>query len=119
MNRASLLFTKPGEGAASDDRLSISAMDESRDMFMVAYETPDHKYTKTFVASRSTVLQYVEDTLKTMRHDVHPFENIQVNSCIHPAVLYHVSDMDDCDIRDLILNTICDSLRFDICNVPR
>ena len=53
-----------------------------------------------------------------MRCDIDPFENVQLLTTIHPSILYHVSDMDDYATRDIIINMIRDSLRFDVSTVP-
>jgi hypothetical protein len=111
---ADILFTQPGKGPANDDKISICRYEGCSDIFRVKFHTPGVAQDRIFLASFSGVLNYVEDTLRSMRCDVDPFENIQVNSSIHPAVLFHVSDMDESSNRDILLNMIRDTLRFTV-----
>lgn len=114
-----LLFTRKNKGSADDDRITIAPYSDSHEIFEVTYRTPELKTDRKFLASFSTVLHYVEDILTSMEHDMDPFEHIQVLTSIHPNVFYHVADMDDDSIRQLILNMIRDSMRFDVTTVPR
>lgn len=109
-----VLFMQSDKGAAYDDRINIYSHEGSNEIFQVKYHSPDMRGDRMFLASFSGVLQYVEDTLTSMCHDTEPFENIQINSSIHPPVLYHVSDMDDYTIRNLVMNMLRDSLRFNV-----
>lgn len=113
MRCATLFFTHKGKTAVHDDVITITPIEQSRGVFEVVYKTPEMKERK-FLASFNSVLQYVEDTLTSMRHDTDPFERIQVNTSIHPIVMYHVADMDDSSVRDLILNMVGDSMKFDV-----
>ena len=112
-----LLFTRRGKGCAHDDRIFVSPHEDSRDIFEVKYHNPETKKDKMFLASFSGVLSYIEDTLTSMRLDVDPFEHIQLNSVIHPAVLFHVADMSEYENRDNILNMVRDSMRFSVTSV--
>lgn len=114
-----LLFIHDGKGSAHDDKIVITPYGGSHEIFEVTYYTPELKTGRRFLASFSTTLRYVEDMLTSMRHDTEPFDNIQVTTAIHPAILYHVSDMDESSTRDLMLNMIADSLRFEVTRVPR
>lgn len=109
-----LFFTRKDKGPAHDDKVYVSSFEGSKDIFEVKYFTPDLRDGRMFLASFSGVLQYIEDTLTTMRHDIDPFENIQVSTSVHPSILYHVSDMDESTVRDLILDTARDAMRFDV-----
>lgn len=119
MYGAILLFTRKDKGSAHDDVITISSHSNSREIFEVVFRTPELKMDRKFMASFSSVVQYVEDILTSMRCDTDPFENIQLLTPIHPNILYHVSDMDESGNRDLVLNMIRDALRFDVTAVPR
>ena len=56
-------------------------------------------------------VDYVSTILKTLTHDVVPFERVQVTTVIHPAVFYHVSDLSICSVRHLIEDTVEAALR--------
>ena len=114
-----LLFTRRDLGESNDDAILITAHPDVPDIFEVLYRSPEVKMDRKFHASRSGVLDYIEDTLTSMRHDMDPFESIQVLTSIHPSVLYHVSDMDESVTRDLILKMIGDSLRRSVTCAPR
>ncbi len=113
MYRASVYFTRKDMNSYSDDRIIVTARNDSRDLFDVKYDTPDLKNRK-FTTSCSGVLQYVGDILNSMQHDMDPFEHIQVNTAVHPSVMYHVADMDDSEVRNLILDMMRDALRADV-----
>lgn len=119
MISATLLFTRMGKGGEYDDKLIIRPYCGSREIFQVTYRTPDVSLDRKFLTSFSGVLSYVEDILTSMRHDMDPFEYIQVLTNIHPVIFYHVSDMDESNIRDLIVNMVRDSMRFDVTSFPR
>lgn len=114
MQRAALLFTRKGKGPRHDDRISICSIPECAEAYRVTYRTPELSRDKEFTTSYHGVMQYLEDVLFSMVHDLDPFENIQVYTAIHPSVFYSPGDMADEDIRRLILNMIRDGLRHDI-----
>ena len=116
---SALLFTRKNKGSAYDDKILVSPHEGSHDIFEVKYRNPETNNDKMFLASFSGVLTYIEDTLTSMRMDVDPFEHIQLNSTIHPAILFHVSDMDESGNRDIILNMVRDSMRFSVTSVPK
>lgn len=116
---ATLLFIHSGKGAAHDDRIIITPYNGSHEIFEVLYRSPELKTDRKFLASFSTTMGYLDDTLTSMRHDTEPFESIQLTTSIHPAILYHVSDMDESSTRELILKMIADALKFEVTRVPR
>lgn len=59
-----------------------------------------------FYMPKRRLLHYIADILESLRRDIDPLENIQITTCMHPAVLYHVSDMDDRSTRHLILDMV-------------
>lgn len=114
-----LLFTRKDKGSAHDDKITIAPYSGSREIFEITYRSPGFKMDRRFLASFPTTLNYLEDILTSMRHDTDPFEYIQILTNIHPDILYHMSDMDESMVRDLILDMIRDSMRFDTSSVPR
>lgn len=116
---ATLLFIHEGKGSAHDDKVVFVPYNGSHEIFEVTYYSPDLKTGRRFLASFSSAMRYAEDMLTSMRHDTEPFESIQLTTAIHPAVLYHVADMDESSTRDLMLNMIADALRFEVTRVPR
>jgi len=116
MINAELLFVRTNGRPSQDDKITVSRVVPGADLFTVTYSTPEFKHKKEFVTDARKVCRYIEDTLTSMRHDIDPFENVQVNTTIHPAILYHVSDLDCCNVRDLIMDMIYDALNFHVTN---
>ena len=114
MIRATILITRKGKTSEFDDKINISQTSESSEVYSVSYTTPESRSTRAFSASYTSVLQYVEDILTSLKYDTEPFAYIQVYTAIHPSVMYHVVDIDDCDARRVILNQIRDSMRFNV-----
>lgn len=115
MHCVTILFTQKDMSQSHDNKINVSTnQNNSRDFFHVRYDSPEYTFSKTFMSSFSGVISYIEDTLASMRYDTEPFEHIQINTTIHPPVMFHVSDLDDCEIRSLIVNMVSDSMRFGI-----
>lgn len=99
---------------SQDDIINISEVEDTRDLFSVSYKTPDFESKKVFVTTESRVLDYIEDILASLEHDSDPFEHVQVDTAIHPAILYHTSVMDDEETRDHIVQMIRMAMRTDV-----
>lgn len=116
MQKVSVFLTRVGKRPSQDDRIYIHGTKDSRDLFRVVYHTPDVKQNKTFTTPEHRVFDYLEDVLTSLRRDSDPFEYIQINTAIHPSILFHISDLDDEDVRELILGMIRSAMRMDIEN---
>jgi hypothetical protein len=112
MITATLIITSKDKPSSHDDTITISAVEDSRAVFEVVYSTPDWKVPRTFTTRDLNVLDYIEDTLKSLSYDVDPFQAVQLYTSVHPSVMYHIADMSDPAIRRLILNQIRDAMRF-------
>lgn len=121
MFKANIRLLTSGKGPRDDEVINFREVEyeDGGRMFDVTYSSPDLKLTRSFVGPEYKVLQYLEDILSSVRHDTQPFEHIQVSTAIHPPILYHAMDMDDSDIRHLILNMVRDSLRTTISRKPK
>ena len=119
MHCFSILFTRRDRGWDQDDKIHVKTYEQSPEIFEVTYTCPELRTDRVFLTNFSSVLAYVEDSLTSMRHDNDPFEHIQVSTSIHPSVLYHVSDMDQAYVRDLILNMARDSMRLGVRTASR
>ena len=117
MINATIIFVRKNGRPSTDDKITVSRMDSENDLFKVTFSTPDYTYRKQFITDARKACRYIEDTLTSMRHDTDPFEYVQVHTNIHPAVLYHVADLDSCDVRHLIMDIIYDALKFNVTNV--
>ena len=110
MQRVTIRFVRDANNEREDDIIRIYETD-MYDLFRVTFRAADMKKTSQFMATRHLVLGYISDILHAMTHDSDPFDSIQVDTVIHPTILYHVIDMDEYHIRQLIENTI-DSVLF-------
>ena len=103
----------------NDDILHICDTNiPSGDVFKLVYKTPDLESPHRFHMARRLIGGFVLDMLKSLSLDTAPFEHVQVTSCLQPSVLFHVSDLDRLDTRDLIegiivtaINTPCEIVR--------
>lgn len=91
-----------------DDIIYIRSSSElHRNRLMVTFRPGDSGCAKTsFFMPGYRVLDYVDDILQSLRRDADPFEEVQITTRIHPAVLFHVSQLDDRDTRHLILGML-------------
>lgn len=86
-------------------------------MVSVYFKTPEFEKKKKFITTESRVIDYIEDILSSLEHDSDPFEDVQIETAIHPVILYHVTDMEDANIRDRVLGMIRMALRMKVTNV--
>ena len=84
---------------------------DCNDLFRVTFLAMEMKKPNQFFATRHWSIDYVSEVLHTLMHDSDPFESLQVETAIHPAILYHVIDMDEHHIRRLVEDTIDSVLR--------
>lgn len=109
MNRVTIRFVRDSRYEEEDDVLRIFDTDMN-DLFRITFHASDMRKPSQFMATRHWALQYVSEILSTMVHDTDPFHSIQVDTAIHPSILYHVSDMDDCCVRKLVEDTVDSAL---------
>lgn len=119
MLKVTLHIQRSTGGVANDDIINIYDDDEYRDTVRVTYSTPELKKATEFYFTIPQAMSYVSDILKTLRHDAQPFEYVQVSSQIQPVVLYHVADLDCCQVRHLIEDTIETALRRPVFKVKK
>ena len=110
MHRATIRFVRDGSDEREDDILRIFDTD-CNDLFRITFCASEMKNPNQFFATRHHVLQYVSELLLTLTHDTDPFESLQVETAIHPSILYHVVDMDEYNVRSLVEDTIDSVLR--------
>lgn len=105
MRVVSLFLQKPGQ---KDDILHFDRFSEDPDRIRVTYYdgSDDRDYRYVFYMPTSAIGNYIGDMMFGLRHDIDPFECIQVTTAITPTILYHVKDLDDEDVRANIRTTI-------------
>ena len=119
MIKTTLRFLRNGETEDRDDVINIYSVASSSDLFRVLYVPGDSAshYRYESQMTRSGVLDYVSDILKSMRYDIDPFDRIQVSTDLHPSVMYAVADMDNTIVRKNLENIVYTSLRSRVVRV--
>ena len=113
MAKITLRFLRANSTSSDqDDVLRIS--DDCDGMYRVSFCALGMKKTSVFYLDRDDTLDYVSTILKTLTYDTAPFHEVQVDTIIHPSILYHVSDLDNRETRNLILDTLADTLHTDV-----
>jgi hypothetical protein len=113
MTKVTLRFLRSGStSSAEDDVLRVS--DDSDGLYRVSFQALGMKKASVFYLNRDDTLDYISTILKTLTYDTAPFHELQVDTILHPSVLYHVSDLDNRDARSLVLDTISDTLRTEV-----
>lgn len=116
MLKFTLRFLRPNASQSNDDIILVYSGPSSPDLFRVVYRPGDLdsglKY-ETHM-TRTGVIEYVSDILKSMRYDVDPYDRIQLLTDLHPSVMYSVADMDDGVARRSIENMVYASLRTQV-----
>lgn len=112
MFKVRFLLTRKTGGVSNDDKILVETHGEDDEFFKVTYTTPDISRSRTFVATESRVIDYLEDIVYSLYRDTDPFSHMQVTTCIHPCVMYHVADLYEKDVCDLILNMSADALHL-------
>lgn len=105
MEVATLFIQKRGQ---KDDIVHFFRSSEDPDRIRVVYRdgnTHRHRAFRFHIGT-SFVSDYVSDILFGLRYDADPFEYVQVLTVIGPSVLYHVSELDDVDVRAHIRTTV-------------
>jgi hypothetical protein len=110
MHRATIRFVRDGRDETDDDVIRIFDTD-CNDLFRVTFQAAEMKKANQFFATRHYTLQYISEVLHTLSHDTDPFESLQVETAIHPSVLYSIMDLDEQHIRRLVEDTV-DSILF-------
>jgi hypothetical protein len=109
MQRVTIRFVRDGSDEREDDVIRIFDTD-CNDLFRVTFQAAEMKKGNQFFSTRHYALQYISEVLHTLAHDTDPFESLQVETAIHPAILYHISDFDEQHIRRLVEDTVDSAL---------
>lgn len=108
------IWVIPTDKDAADDKIEINRGSRATEMVDITY-TPGDSKTKavySFSLTRSGVGRYLENLLFSLTKDQDPFEKIQISTMMAPAIIYHVSDLDE--VQSTIISSIEDALYVDI-----
>jgi hypothetical protein len=115
MQKAKLYFTRR---RGADDIIQMYDDDTHVDMVRVVYTPGDHttKSNEFYMTSRD-VLSYVRNILHAMNNDVDPFEHVQIQTAIHPSILFSAMDVGCRRVQDVFDEMLFQSLRVNVAEV--
>lgn len=102
MSLATFYIQKTGQ---SDDVITIQSCCGST-LFSVKYSPNDTKTVYHFMMDRRRTLEYVYNMLDTLSRDTDPFDHVQLTTRVSPSVVYHISDLNDEDVCDMVMDTL-------------
>ena len=116
ISKVSPRFLRHNKLEDNDDVICIGEAEGG--MFTLVFRPADLKRTRfEAVMTRRDILEYISDILKSMPHDIDPFDRIQLLTDMHPSVMYDVIDLDDNRVRYLIEDAVDMSLRTAVSRV--
>jgi hypothetical protein len=96
-----------------DDVLRVYRGDDGDYRIVMKFKDIKHSTYEAYVSKRQ-VLELVSNTLKSISYDKEPVESIQVFTMLAPSVMYAAEDLYDCDVRELIEDTIHHAMSIDV-----
>ena len=119
MLRSRIFIVKNLDNRQEDDTITIYAVKDSSDLFRVVYHSSDYSRKQNqFYLSKNSILNYIEDLLRSLKYDSEPFEYVQISTEMHPSVLYHAMDLEKLCVRNLIVDMINTTLKHNIEAIP-
>ena len=112
MQKVKLFFTRR---AGEDDILQMFDDDTHVDMVRLVYTPGDHtKKSNEFYLTSRDVLPYVANIARAVSHDVDPFEYLQLQTAIHPSIMFSVMDLSSRRVQDLLDDMIFQAIRVNV-----
>ncbi len=112
MQKVKLFFTRR-HGA--DDIIQIYDDESYVDMVRLVYTPGDHtKKSNVFYMTTRDVLSYVGNIFRSMSHDVDPFEYLQIQTAIHPSIMFSAMDLSSHRVQDLLDDMIFQAMRVNV-----
>ena len=112
MQKVKLFFTR---AAGSDDIVQIYDDDTHVDMARIVYTPGDHaKKSNEFYMTTRDVLSYVANIIRAMNHDVDPFEFLQIQTAIHPSIMFSAMDLSARRVQDTLDDMIFQAIRVNV-----
>lgn len=100
MLKLTIRFQRKTGGQTTDDVLSIYDDDEFYEMQRIEYKPGEYSSRQfQYFLEQDHTLTYLADLLKMLTFDADPFEYIQIDTPMHPSVLYHISELDTRETR--------------------
>jgi hypothetical protein len=111
MNKCTIRLIRKSLRETDDDVVYVSEDSDFDEMYRITFRAAGLKKATEFYLDHGRTLQYIATVLKTLAYDADPFEKIQVDTAIHPSIMYRVSDLNDRELRHLIEDSIDAALR--------
>lgn len=109
MLRVKLFFTRR---RGADDIIQMFDDEMYLEMVRIVYTPGDHKKTSNeFHITRASAVEYVSGILRSMENDSDPFDFLQVQTAIHPTVMYSIADVSHDPTRLRIEDMVYEALR--------
>jgi hypothetical protein len=110
--KATIRFQRKTGGAETDDILKIYDDDEFYEMQRIEYKPAEYSQRQNqFYLEQTRTIEYLSDVLKSLTYDVDPFECVQIDTMMHPPIVYHVSDLECRETRWLIEDMLAAAIR--------
>jgi hypothetical protein len=109
MNRCTIRLLRKTLNESDDDLIQVFDDSDFAEMYRITFRPAGAKKASEFYLDHGRTVQYVATVLKTLTYDTDPFEKIQVDTAIHPSVMYQVVELDD--VRHMIEDSIDAALR--------
>lgn len=103
-----------GPGVKGDDVLTMRDDNWHQDLLRVRFAPCELDSHNEVYLDRESAIEHLSTILKTLPYDADPFEFLQVETGIHPTVLYRVSDLKDRSLRYLLEDIVGNALRRDV-----
>ena len=112
MLKVKLFFTRRN---GDDDIVQMYDDETHVDMVRVVYTPGDHtKKSNVFHLTTRDVLSYVDNIFKAMGNDVDPFEFVQIQTAIHPSIMFSAMDVHSRRIQDTLDDMIFQAIRVNV-----
>ena len=112
MQKVKLFFTRR---AGADDIIQMFDDETHVDMVRLVYTPGDHtKKSNAFHMTSRDALSYVNNILKAMHNDIDPFEHVQVQTAIHPSILFSAMDVGCRRVQDVVEDMVYQALRVNV-----
>jgi hypothetical protein len=112
MLKVKLFFTRR-HGA--DDIIQIYDDETHVDMVRLVYTPGDHtKKSNVFHLTTKDVLSYLDNIFSAMDHDTDPFEFMQIQTAIHPSIMFSAMDLSSRRVQDLLDDMIFQAIRVNV-----
>lgn len=115
MLKTKLFFTRRN---GADDILQLFDDETYFEMVRIVYTPGDHlKKSNEFWLTRRDTLTYVSRILKSLESDNDPYEYVQVQTAIHPSVMYPVVALEDSRTRYLVEDMIAEAVHANVTQI--